>query len=271
MVKKLKIMVGQPPKKNKDTTKVVIICVTIAVVVVIAMITLMSVIYMAAKAEIDGAISKNEILTNNEENMTSPTTITGQDTNNTEPTNTFIGGTTTVDKPTSTYTVKYGGFTLYVPDDLIYNQGSTTNGNDVLSIMNAKGTWMASMQIVKGSYQTIKQNKTSIRENLMQQLAAHNTTVSEAKVENIGGVEYLIFEVQTDDETGLIVYTELNSMNCGVLTIESLEKDFDRDALEKLTPIITTAQYTGEAANIKEEQKDILEALKKINKEITKE
>ena len=166
---------------------------------------------------------------------------------------------------TSTYKVSFGGFTLYIPDNLVYQVDS---GKEYISIGDSLSTWIAQASIQEGSYAKMKQNMNRLKPTFEQ---SYGVTVSNVEAVTIDGVEFIIVEASQSGSNALIAYTELNSMNIMCITIETENNDFNRDILNNLVYTVKTAEYVGKEEHIeiksKIKLKDAKEAAKKIVKE----
>lgn len=165
-------------------------------------------------------------------------------------TNTIAENTTTTKKPESTYTVKLDGFELYIPKNLIYEQETVQDNINVLKISNEDDTWMAEAEIIPVSYQKAKSNRVELKSSIIDTYKSYDPIVSDPKIENIDGTEYVIIEAEIEDQKMLFAYGELNPTNCIAFTIQS-EDTFDRDALKELAQIAANSCYVGNTSNIK--------------------
>ena len=65
--------------------------------------------------------------------------------------------------------------------------------NNALNVGNTQNTWLTKLEIIDISYSELKQNTSKIKLLFMQQLK--DATISEPKVENINGIEYIVTEI----------------------------------------------------------------------------
>ena len=216
-------------KKNNNTIKVCVII--IIVLLVLAFLSIIGIkVFKAAEKVINESINNNAPTTSDSSNN-------GQGSNDTN--------VTPVSK-TNSYKVTYNGFRLYIPDTLVYQMN---NNNKTLNIGDAKYTWIAGLEIDQLPFETLKQNKSTLRTSLMQ--ANTNANISEAKLETIGGVEYILLEFNSAGEKEIIGIAELNSMNVAIFELRNENNDFDRENIKNLSSIISTAEYIGESSYIK--------------------
>ena len=229
---------GQQYENNGGNGSVVKICIIIVIIVAI-LAAVGFVVY-----SIVSAINKNNNKSGTVNNSTSVTTTS----TNTQNTNND-GGTTVSSTPnnSSTYKVNYGGFKLYIPDNLIYQMDTI---NNALNIGDALSTWVTQMTIQQTPFQQIKQNRNYLSSVFSEYLAAYNATISNAALENIDGIEFITMEVKVAGTNELIGLAQLNSMYTAIFEVANENNDFDRNVLKNLTSIIRTAEFTGDAKNL---------------------
>ncbi len=248
-------MYGQQYGNNRGNGSVVKTC-----IVIVAIIAVVGFVIYLIVSTVNKDNNKSEIANNPTNIVTSSTTSQTSDYGTTSTSNT--------QRNSSTYKVNFGGFKLYIPDDLIYITDAT---NDMLYIYDDLATWVVSMRIEKGSYQQLKQNKSSLSGYFSESLSSYNATVSNATVENIDEIEFIIMEIKISGKNELLVLTELNSMYTACFEISNENNDFDRDVLKNLTSIIRTAEFNGDTKNLEIKGNikatDIDKALQKIAEE----
>lgn len=265
------------PSNNKNLTDIVKICVVtvIALAIIGALAWLLSTIFSKSNKEngndIKNEVEQNKAIENSEVENTNigDNNYYNNDNYNTIGNNNYGNGTSGTTKPTSTQTVKKGGFELYIPNNLIYDSGYLDN---VMTLGDANQTWIAEMQIdTTTTYQQVKQNKDALKQTLLEDAMSVNMTasVSDARVENINGVEYIIFEVLLDGQNMTVACTDLNSMCIVTFIIFNEEKSY-KETIEELNPIVTTAKYTGGSSNLKSNNEINLKNLKKTLSEALK-
>lgn len=186
-----------------------------------------------------------------------------------ETTNTYNQSSNTVTpvsntQKSSTYKVNYAGFKLYIPDDLMYEIDSVENS---LNIGDSISTWIARLNIQNLSFQRLKQNKNNLSNYLTEALSGYGAKISNANVETIDGVEFIWFEAELGGAKEIFACAELNSMYTAIIDLFNENNDYDKNLLKNLTPILKTAEYTGETNNLKTNTKinmnDINKALEK--------
>jgi len=154
-------------------------------------------------------------------------------------------------KPTtkSTYTVKFDGFTFKIPTDLVYETMSEDGTNAIL-IGDEDATWMASMGVIQGSY-----NQMSSNINQLQPLYQQEGCNASAAVEKtIAGLPVITMEISEGGANAIVAWAKANSMYVFGLTVYTLDNDFDYELVEKVAEILSTAEYTGETANMNASQ-----------------
>ena len=257
---------GQPYKSKNagDIAKIVVIA-------LVAFILLLAMIFggYLIISKVSKNIKQNQ--NNNVNNSVNNTVNDNQITNNTASNKTSTGSnngggtlTPTTNKKTSSYKVSYAGFKLYIPDNLMYEMDYT---NNAINIGDTESTWMAQLGIRQGSFQQLKQNKNALTTYLTTALAAYEAKVSNAEIETIDGVEFILLECNLSGMNEIIGYTELNSMNTAYFEILNENNDFDRNVIKNLIPIISSAEYTGDSSYLKSNENvkmtDITNALDK--------
>lgn len=289
---------GQKPngKNSNNNMKMIVICIIVIAVIITLGVLGYTMISASKKDKEEGNVEKKSSQnvennnretnknnnSNNDYNYDYPNTNNNYDddylfntnennnSNYNDPFSNNTGNNTTTPnqnttKPDSTYTAELGGFELYVPDKLLYQVDTATNN---LSITNQEDSWVVSIQIIEGSYQNIKQKKATLKSAFLQQQSSlSNPEVSDAKVETINGVEYILLEVSADGENGIVAYTQLNSKYSAAIVAMS-EEDFDRTPLKEVAPIFSTANFTGKTSNIKANTEINMDEVQKIYKNL---
>lgn len=226
---------GQQYGKSKNTNDIVKICViTIIVFIILASLFVIGRAIMKAA---DETISKGNL--SNDYSTTTPDTSTSG-------TGSVTSTSSVSTSKSNSYKVSYAGFKLYIPDTLIYEMDYI---NDAINIGDAESTWIAQLGIKQGSFQQLKQNKSYLSSYLMQEFSG--ATVSNATVETIGGVEYVLLECNISGTNMIIGYAGLNSMYSAFFEIMNENNDFDRNTIKNLSSIISNAEYTGDSTYMK--------------------
>lgn len=157
----------------------------------------------------------------------------------TEPTTNNGGGTTTPPSTTS-YKVNYGGFDIKIPGDYVYKDNGTS-----LFIGDEQGTWGAYLTIGEGSYAQVKSNMATMQSFFQQK----GYTASAAKTGTYGGSEFVTCEIVASGNSALIGYTKITSMHIAVIEAYDVSNEYNYDILEKLAPIISTAEASTSATS----------------------
>ncbi len=164
----------------------------------------------------------------------------------------------------STYKVNYAGFKLYIPENLIYEFDTT---NNAINIGDTLSSWVVQLSIQNIPFQQLKQNKNYLSSYFTEALSSYNAKVSNATVETIDGVEFILMEVDLGGTHEIMAVSGLNSMYSACLEVANENNDYDRDVLKNIAPILKTAEYDGETKNLKTNEKikttDINKALQK--------
>ena len=213
-------------QKKSDNTKLIVVGIIIVVLVVVIAIII-------------GMISSFNSGTNK---GTSGTNTTGTSTSN--------GGTSGgVATQTSYYKVNFNGFTLSIPDSLVYEQY-----DDVLVVGNEEDTWIAQVELFEGSYAQLKNNMDQMQTFLQQQ----GMTSSKAQLKTLGGVEFITLEVNSEGYNAIFAYAKANSMYTFAFTVANQANNFDYGILSQVAPIVKNATYVGTTTNM--ERQDVLNA-----------
>ena len=178
------------PKKN-DNTKFIIIGVIIVVLVAVIAIIIGMISSFGGNGNTDTPINNG---TSN--NGTSDINNSGNS-----------GNTVT---QTSFYKVNFNGFTVNIPDNLVYEQSG-----DVLVVGNEEDTWLAQIELIEGSYVQLKNNSGQMQQLLQKQ----GLTSSAAQIRNVGGVEFITLEVSSSGQNAIFAYAKANSMYVFAFTI----------------------------------------------------
>ena len=133
------------------------------------------------------------------------------------------------------YKVNFKGFTLNIPDNLIYEE---MNGD--LYISDEEGTWVTILEVEQGSYATLKQN-INLLQNSMQQAGY---TCDSAQEKTIDGMDFITMEISMSGENAIAAITKANSMYIFGLTVITQDNDINYDLLKTFVPILNSAQYS---------------------------
>jgi hypothetical protein len=155
----------------------------------------------------------------------------------------------------STYNVKFQGFTFKVPTDLIYETDS-----DALYIGDEDGTWQASIEIVEGSFSQLQSNKNQLI-SIYQQQGYGAANLNE---KTYSGQDFITLELTYSGSNAILGFTKANSMYVIGATAYNMDNDFDYDTFNKVASIISTASYTGETTNMKSFNKISMNGVSKL-------
>lgn len=220
--------------KSKNSSDILKICLGVAIIIaVLAIVTFVG--YFIYKS-----LSGNKPAQPSGGNETN--TITNDISNTPTGTDTGLGTTGT----RNSYKVNFEGFKLSIPDTLIYQIDSE---EDRIVLGDEEQTWMGEIRIIEGSFQKLKQNKSYLSTNIMQNV--QGASVSNAVVETIDGTEYIILESNISGVNMIVAYVGLNSMYSATIVAYNEDNDFNRDMLKSINPIIKTAEYVGDAQYLK--------------------
>lgn len=141
----------------------------------------------------------------------------------------------------STYKVNFKGFTLSIPDNLVYEEQDGT-----LMIGNEAGTWAAVLELEQGSFAQLKANKSQLQ-SLMQQ---SGYTASIASEKTLKGVDFITLEISASGQKAIAALAKANSMYFFGVTAYNQNNEYDYSLLEKVAPILSSAQYNNSTNNI---------------------
>ena len=236
---------------------IIILAIIIGIPLIILIVSLGVYIYSTATDEIKNVDNTVSTIIETDNTITS-NVISNEPSNTVTPVVTPTG----IDR-SSTYKVKYKGFNLYIPDDLIY----LYNSDSSLMVEDTLGTWMINFVIEQVPYQQVKQNRNS----LTSYYAEQGITLSMPKIETIGGTEYILYEATAYGENFLLGCAEMNSMYTMTFEVFTEDNDYNKDLLKNLSYIVSSSEYIGESSYLKSNENikmsDIVEAFKKMSEE----
>ena len=226
------------PQKN-DTTKIVLTCVCVLLFVILIIAIIFFAMYLKNNNNASaGSNSANEYeygdKYKNEDEEDKKTTTT---------------------KKESSYKVKFNGFELKVPTNLIYEESQ-----GMMLIGDEEGQWVASMLVVKGAYNQLTTNKNQLQGTFTQQ----GYQASGAVEKTINDMPCITLEISKSGVNSLVCYAKANSMNIFGVTVANTDNEFDYDALETIADILNSAEYIGETNNISTSEQVDLSIIKDL-------
>ena len=138
------------------------------------------------------------------------------------------------------YKVSFKGFTFEIPDNMIYE-----DDGDTLTIGDEEGTWATVLEVEQGSFAQIKANKNQLQ-SVMQQ---NGYVASAASEKTLGGVDFITLEISASGQKAIAALAKANSMYFVGVTAMNMDNEYDYKLLETIAPIISSAQYNGNATN----------------------
>ena len=141
----------------------------------------------------------------------------------------------------SSYTVKFNGFTFKVPTNLVYETQT-----DALLIGDEDGTWTVSIEVIDGSYSQMLSNKNQLQ--TMFQSTGYTASVPVEKT--IKGMSFITLELSKSSSNVLLGLTRANSMNLFGISAYNIDNEYDYKLLEKISTILSSAEYSGSTNNI---------------------
>lgn len=153
----------------------------------------------------------------------------------------LTGGSGITNTSNKTYKVNFKGFTFSIPDNLVYEER-----NDMLYVGDEEGTWLTQLELEQGSFAQLKSNKSQLA-SVMQQ---NGYTCSAAAEKTLGGVEFITMEIAYGGENAIAALAKANSMYFIGITAYNQDNDIDYKLLEKIAPIINSAEQTSVSNSI---------------------
>lgn len=151
------------------------------------------------------------------------------------------GGSSVVNNSNSNYTVRFNGFTFKVPTNLVYEAQT-----DALILADEEGTWVASIEVIEGSYSQVLSRKSQLQ-SLYQSMGY---TSSVAVEKTIGGMPFITLEISKSGVNALLGVAKANSMNLFGITVYNKDNTYDYKLLETISSVLSSAEYTGATNNI---------------------
>ena len=147
------------------------------------------------------------------------------------------------------YKVKFKDYSFSIPDNMMYKMQT----NEIL-ISNEEQTWIAELGILDGNFITLKSNISVIQGNMNKE----GCTAKPAELKTINGVEVITLEFIYNGVNYISTYYRLNSINVAYTVTYTQNNDFDYSVVEKMVPIISSAEYkpseNGMLNNVKEKK-----------------
>ena len=139
------------------------------------------------------------------------------------------------------YKVNFKGFTFTIPDKLVYEQNA-----NVLAVGDEVGSWVVYLEVQQGSFAQLKTRKSQLA-SIMQQ---SGYTCAQAVEKKLGGTEFITMEISKSGEKAIAALAKLNSMNFAGITALTRDNEYDYKILEKIAPIINSAEQAQETNNM---------------------
>ena len=152
--------------------------------------------------------------------------------------------TTEESKPTevavNTTTLSLGNYSFKVPTEYVYKYVSNR-----LQISDNK-TWVGSIQIINGNYNTIKIQESLIKNNFQRNGYASN----DPQIKTLNGVEWIVVEINVNGKIHVVGYTKAGASEVFGIEIANTTGTADYNALEKVNTIIKSASSNGSTTNM---------------------
>lgn len=224
----------EQPKGN-GSFKYVAVCIIAAAIVVAMVIYVMS------------GKNNNELNNGTNDNTNNQTTNTENNNNSNN----------NVTSTSNTYKANYNGFTFSIPDDLIYEIDY-----DELLLTDESNTWLAEIAIGEGSFSQLQANKIY----LQTQLQSSGGTFTPAVEKTYRGVNFITLEGSLSGTNAIFAFARANSMYYMVIVVYNISNTYDYSILEKVAPVISSANYNGYTTNIENKIKVNLDSISELAK-----
>ena len=153
------------------------------------------------------------------------------------------GETTTVSQNTSkSYKVKYNGFTFSFPEDYVYEEDKEEG---LLLVGDEVGSWVVELSVEQGSFARIKENKNMLPTNCQ----SNGFTCSTVSEKSVGETEFVTMEITSNGQKALLAFAKINAMYYVVLTAMNQDNEYDYSLLNKIAPVINSAESDSSAVN----------------------
>ena len=150
-------------------------------------------------------------------------------------------GTSVTNTSNKSYKVNFKGFTFTIPDNLVYEEN-----NGVLLIGDEVGSWVTQLEVEQGSFAQLQSKKGQLQA-MMQQ---NGYTCSAAVEKTLGGVNFITMEVSISGQKAIAALAKANAMYFIGITAMNQDNDIDYKLLEKIAPIINSAESTTVTNNM---------------------
>ena len=138
--------------------------------------------------------------------------------------------------------VDFSGFSFMIPDDIIYE-----NLNGVLYLGDEKGDWVIQLLVEKGSYATLKKNKTGLQTYFKE--AGYVASAPQEKTVN--KQEFLTTELSSSGgDKALVCYSRINAMNILGAFIEDRDNEINYKLLDKISIILQSIEVINESSKL---------------------
>ena len=134
----------------------------------------------------------------------------------------------------STYTLRFNGFSMQVPDDWI-----TEDHDTYMMLGDASGEWVALLEINEGAFSKLKANRSQLK--LLCEEGGF--TCNNIQLKTIGGEEFVTLEMVASGQTSLMAFAEVNARYYLALQIATIDNEADYDLLETMVPFVQSITY----------------------------
>ena len=220
---------------GKGGVPVWLVIVLILVIVAVMLVVMFVLLNNKENSKSNGkeeTVSNNVIESNETKNKVSSNETENKVSSNTTKNNVSGGSASQGNQATSHYKVKFNGFQVKVPDNLIYSVRE-----DALVVTDEGGNWLAEIAIQQGSVSSLKES------DVASFLRTKGVTVGATKETKIAGQNAIVAEVTNSGINMIVAYVRINSMYMGCIVLYCSDyQTYDYNALDTAGKILTTVQ-----------------------------
>lgn len=183
-----------------------------------------------------GDIPSNTDINNNEINNTSNGNL-----NLNINSNSNINTNTNVVYDSSSFAVKFKGFTFRIPNNIVYE-----TRDDSILLQDSSGTWATYIEILDGSYDVVQTQKSELQAIYQNQGFTSNNLTEK----NIDGINFITLEVSKSGNNALLGISGGDATHFFGTTVYDIENKFDYDILKTISKVLSSAVYSGDSNSI---------------------
>ena len=143
----------------------------------------------------------------------------------------------------SGYSVKFEGFNMTVPNDLVYESNSSS-----LSLTNSTETWLAIIEVSEdANFSQLIANKNLLKSTF----DGMGYITNNMQEKTYSGAKFLTLEAAFGGYNYILGFTGAGSSKVFTVTIVSESNKFDYSIVQTIAPILKNAKYSGDSVGIK--------------------